>query len=452
MRSMIRTTAVLLVGLALVPLASGKAADYRRNEKQPKSKKAASSAATAKSTKSTADEGSAVQRAGGTAAAESTSKNVKASAESPRKLNKSQMTAAKRTSYKQDPPPPAPIVDSGTHDGAIVGDGCSDGSCGNGSCAGGDCGDGCCSLDGCGDCFGCDPCGYPDVITAGFEFTFLKPYWESNSAFIAQESNGLAFHQTDRQFGYQHQLAPRAWLAYACNNGLGIRTGYWQYDNDSARETGLADNNTTLAGPFIAPDSGFLTPQTINDDDTYSAISSLEARTLDLEGTKRGDFCLWALTGSAGVRYAKIKQTYDGEVRDDTDTLTSAVVYNHGFEGVGPTFGLQAVRPLGCRLSLFSAARGSILIGNGQSNLFVREGINTTVPQPTSVLSKRNDLLSIGEIQVGGEYNSLARLGRGQMFVRGTVEGQVWQGVGSASSEDGDLVFFGGTVAVGLKF
>ncbi len=449
MHSFFKATAGLWVGLVVVPLVSSQAADYRRTTKQPTTKKAASSTVTRESSATSSKTAStskspAGQRTGGSVGASSSSRNAKASADVPRKLNKSQMTSATRTAYKQDPP--APIPDAGA--GEIVsGDGCADGSCSDGSC-----GDGC-SLDGCGDCFGCDPCGgYPDVITAGFEFTFLKPYWESNPAFISQESNGLIFNQTDRQFGYQHSLAPRAWLGYACKSGVGIRTAYWQYDNDSATESGTADNNTTLAGPFVAPDSGFLAPQTINADDTYTAISSLEARTVDLEGTKRGDFCLWALTGSAGVRYAKIKQTYDSAIRDDTDTLTAVAVYNHGFEGVGPTFGLQAVRPLGCRLSLFSSARASILIGNGQQNLLITEGLDTTVPQPTSVLSKRNDLLTIGELQVGGEYNTMTRVGGGQLFVRGTVEAQVWQGVGSASSEDGDLVFFGGTVAVGLKF
>lgn len=450
MHSFLKTTAALWVGLVVVPLATGQAADYRRTSKQPTTKKAASSTAKRSTAPpaSTSSKSSKAQKAGGSVVESSKSRTTKASADVPRTLHKSQMTAAKRTAYKQEP-----IPDAVANGEVVTGDGsCSDGSCSDGSCSDGMCGDGC-TLDGCGDCFGSDPCsGYPDVITAGFEFTFLKPYWESNPAFISQESNGLVFHQTDRQFAYNHSLAPRAWLGYACKSGLGIRTAYWQYDNNSARETGVADNNTTLAGPFIAPDSGFLTPQTINNDDTYTAVSSLEARTIDLEGTKRGDFCLWSLTGSGGVRYAKIKQTYDSAIRNGNDILTAASVYDHGFEGVGPTFGLQAVRPLGCRFSLFSAARASILIGNGQENLLVREGLDGTVPQPTSVLSKRNDLLTIGEIQVGGEYNTQTRVGGGQLFVRGTVEGQVWQGVGSASSEDGDLVFFGGTVAVGLKF
>lgn len=446
MRSISKLSAALWVGLVVLPLATSQAADYRRTAKQPTTKKAASSAVkrTAESDEASSQrKTSTAQRAGGTTAS-SASSNRKASADMPRKLNKSQMTTAKRTSYKQDPP--APIPDSGN--GEIVSsEGCADGSCGSG----GGCDDGC-SLDGCGDCLSCDPCGYPDVITAGFELTFLKPYWENNPAFYSQESNGQFFNQTDRQFGYKHSLAPRAWLSYACKSGMGIRTSYWQYDADSFRETGTADNNTTIVGPFVAPDNGFFAPQTVNADDTYSAMSSLEARTVDLEGTKRGDFCLWSLTGSAGVRYAKIKQTYDAAIRDVEDQLTSAVQYNHGFEGVGPTFGLQAVRPIGCQVSLFSSARASILIGNGQQNLLITDGVDTTVPQPTSVLSSRNDLLTIGELQVGGQYNSNVRIGGGQLFLRGTVEAQVWQGVGSASSENGDLVFFGGTVAVGLNF
>jgi hypothetical protein len=38
----------------------------------------------------------------------------------------------------------------------------------------------------------------------------------------------------------------------------------------------------------------------------------------------------------------------------------------------------------------------------------------------------------------------------GWYFLRTALEGQVWQGAGSATNEDGDLGFFGLNVALGM--
>ena len=67
----------------------------------------------------------------------------------------------------------------------------------------------------------------------------------------------------------------------------------------------------------------------------------------------------------------------------------------------------------------------------------------------TTRKTSRHDVLPIGEVQMGVDYKTRP-LRFGQLFFRSALEGQLWSGVGNASSEDGDLGFVGLTAGFGL--
>ena len=87
------------------------------------------------------------------------------------------------------------------------------------------------------------------------------------------------------------------------------------------------------------------------------------------------------------------------------------------------------------------------------SELAAVDDADLTTPFNTSRTTNRDDLLSIGEIQLGFRWQSLARRGQPyRPFLTAAVEGQTWNGAGSATSEDGSLGFFGFSTGAGLMW
>lgn len=388
-----------------------------------------------------------------------------------------------RASHRQEDVAPPPVPDSGASDGAdygtmagdgsfanCTGGGCAPGSSGGIGCAGGaGCsgGIGCAGGMGCDSGLGCDvglggdlcgasiPCGPCDQLWFGFEAVFVKPYFGCNPALISTFSDSVTVIQEQQEFSYSQNLSPRAWLGYQSGSGLGVRARYWQYDTNAETVTDTSAGFTdTISAPFHLPLSNDeFGPSTIGAGERWTTNSGLQTQSIDIEGTKNIQFCSWSLLAGAGIRYAKIHQNYDGTLLNDNGALSADVHYNHGIDGVGPSFSFEARRPLGCRLSLYSAARASLLVGNSVATLNVREQLDQTFAQPSTVVTTRCDgPLTIGELQVGAEWTSNCWLLGGQVFFRGAFEAQTWQNVGNATSTDGDLIFLGGSVLAGMKY
>ena len=111
----------------------------------------------------------------------------------------------------------------------------------------------------------------------------------------------------------------------------------------------------------------------------------------------------------------------------------------------------MAVRPITCQTAIFAKARGSLLYGDGESSLSAGEDLDLATPILTTHATNRDDLLSIAEIQVGLQWHS-ACYHVYQPFLTVAMEGQMWHGAGSATSEEGTLGFFGLNAGAGLQW
>lgn len=239
---------------------------------------------------------------------------------------------------------------------------------------------------------------YGPGIYAGFEMTFLKPFFED----AAQEdafSNGV-----DRQM----EPAPRVWVGVVNASGAGLRARYWHYDHSS--KPGHVSHFFTVPKP---------------------AIMTIAAHIVELEGTNQWWVSNQMFTGGAGVRYAFFGQEFG-------DQAGTALLFKK-FQGVGPMLSAGTRRPLGnSGWALVSDIRGSILFGESrQAN------------DLTGVSRDASDMNSSVELQVGGEWSRRLRSGH-RFYLRGMLEGQLWMGAGTfveGSDTVFDAVFDGANVS-----
>lgn len=301
---------------------------------------------------------------------------------------------------------------------------------------------------------GCDPCCDTARWSAGFQFTFLKPRYDSNPAFTVTESDGASLDVlTVRDFDYDLKLTPRVWLQRESANGVGWRAQYWQFD----------DNGNSLAtsppangfGRVDHPAFGNVDIGSTIPSDIFSASTSLNAYAIDLEGTKTVDFCSWWLNVTAGIRHASITQDYAAQLRNANGGLRGRLDYSHRVSGIGPTMSLTATRSVGPCWTFFGMSRAALLFDEGRSRLSATEDADLTTPFTTRRVTQRDDLLPIGELQVGGEWKPTMVSRKGvcawQPTISAALEGQLWGNVGSATSEQGDLGFFGFNIGVALS-
>jgi hypothetical protein len=284
---------------------------------------------------------------------------------------------------------------------------------------------------------------------AGFDMVFARPHFENNVAYTVMQSDGVSFESiSETEFDYDHVLTPRIWLGYQTPEGVGLRASYWEFDQGAVAPTVNPPANGF--GDVTHPAFGGVDISSNVPTDTFSARSGLDAYTLDLEMLLCGELCNWQLLTSAGVRYASISQDYLAQLRNGAGTLVGEIDYQHATDGFGPTMAVQAKRPLFGGLSFVGLARGSLLFDDSRSQLRAGEDLDLVTPFITTRSTVRNDLLPIGELQVGSEWSS-GQLSYGEVIVRSTLEGQLWSGVGNATSESGDLGFIGYSIGVGLK-
>ncbi|WP_197529038.1 Lpg1974 family pore-forming outer membrane protein [Aeoliella mucimassa] len=292
------------------------------------------------------------------------------------------------------------------------------------------------------------------VLYAGFEATFVKPHLGSNTAFtISDDTNttpaDTTISQTD--FDYDFEFTPRVFLGWSrCGGDVGLRATWWQFDHESNIATGNPPSSGL--GSLTHPTFADVDISSVTATDTFSAYTDLNAYTIDLEGVKNTEFCKWQFGVSGGLRYAYAEQGYYATMSDDTATLLDQITYTHSISGIGPTVAIEAYRPLGCRSGTFCKARGSLLFGDNDSSLLAQEDISTTTATTTSTTSS-DDILSIYEMQIGYRWQGpIVRYRPWQPFYSVAMEGQMWDGAGNASSQDGTLGFFGLSTRVGVNW
>lgn len=284
---------------------------------------------------------------------------------------------------------------------------------------------------------------------AGVDLVFVRPHFGQNIAFSRTESDGVGFaNTTDVAFDYDYSLAPRVWVDYQTPVGIGLRASYFAFDQGSAMLT--ANPPANGFGLISHPAFGAVDISSTIPTESFSARSGLDLYSIDLEMTKRADFSTWLLLAGAGVRYASIEQEYLAQLRNGANALAGQINFRHDLSGFGPTVSVQSRRPLAESLGFFGMARGSLLFGQGHSSLQAGEDLDLALPFITTRTSQSDSLLPIGEIQVG--LDACSRLTQyGQFTTRVALEGQLWGGVGNASSESGALGLLGLSVGFGLS-
>jgi hypothetical protein len=230
--------------------------------------------------------------------------------------------------------------------------------------------------------------------------------------------------------------------------GRGWRVAYWQYDEEA--ETASASPPANGFGAITPPDFGDVDIGTAIPTDVFTANSRLNCYTVDLEATHEATRGLWLMGASYGVRFASMQQDYLARTRNAAGTLLGQIDYYRQQRGAGPTLALTAVRPMTDNLHMFGTARGSVLFGDTDANFFGGEDQDLATPFNTFRVTTRDDVWSIGEVQVGLRWLARRTSGGWQPFASGAAEGQIWNGAGSATSEDGDLGFVGFTVGIGV--
>jgi len=284
---------------------------------------------------------------------------------------------------------------------------------------------------------------------AGFEATFLKPHFTSNPAYTLMESDGSSFENyTDVEFSYDMQFAPRVFVGLQMGEEIGLRATWWHFDNDP--DVLLAQPPANGFGSITPPSFGSVDISTTVPGSSFQAGTGLTAYTLDLDITR--EFCVshWRIGAFGGLRYAEIDQKYLAQTTNASGALTGQIDYQHGLSGIGPTIGLYASIPVATRIELFSEARGAVLFGEATSSLTAGEDLDLASAFTTTSTTNRDEVMTIGEVELGLRWQGCRRR-CWQPFGSIAMEGQTWGDAGNATSEDGNVGFFGFNASFGFR-
>ncbi len=289
-----------------------------------------------------------------------------------------------------------------------------------------------------GDCaLRCTPWG----LAAGVEATYLRPDFDGSDSGLGPSN-------------FEYEAAPRIWVQWQNQSGWGIRARYWHLD---------AEQQLGLAGDF----GDTLAAQTTFED--------LDVYAVDLELTRA--FSMRKMQGwaSLGARHGRLRRDltqqftiFDlaGGGGDDASVILQEA--ERGLEGTGITMALDMRRPIGqSRFAAICNLRGSVIWGVNEFD--VSGTVIEVLPvgagdldlndfQQFQFRGTKNSGMWIGEIQVGGEWNTPlgCSVGGGNAFVRALYEAQWWNMPGVSTGDMGpnsqtqDYFFHGITAAVGF--
>ncbi len=307
--------------------------------------------------------------------------------------------------------------------------------------------------------------------SAGLGLMILQPSFESNPAFSLVTPNivlgpGIGVNVPIRQydFSYGMDVAPSVFIGYTWDSGIGVRSNYMQYQNNS-----IAAAQGT-AGPTLVAPGSFLAGSLISLLTGFGPTERAEARSdiqfliFDFEATYALQTGRWSLLGSAGIRYLNLSQSYRFDVTS-TDPGFGIDVFtfyaNNNFNGLGPTLSAEGKYRVNDFLQLYANSRGSILFGGGSST-----GGFTIAGGPLSLnlesTSHRSDILPIAELELGTEFTQT--LGQFNFFARVGFLGQAWFGADNATQglstilgsnngpQSSNLGFYGLSIRTGVSY
>lgn len=257
-----------------------------------------------------------------------------------------------------------------------------------------------CTSDNCaGDCStACDDCCEPArcrTVTGMIEIPYLTPH--TGSFFLP----GTGRITPD----FDGQVSSRYSLGVANEEGLGMRMRYWLFDHDSPP--------ATTGG--------------------VSVQQAVKAQTLDFETTQTTELCHWQMEWFGGMRYAN--QEYNLAFSPGGGAVGGLELK---FEGVGPTLGMNTLRPIGNgRVSLYGGLRGSLIFGDTRA-----AGTGAAIGLLGAGIRVDEHVMQIWDLNMGIQY------GHGPLFARLGYEAQVWDS--GLPIVNFDVGYSGPTVAIGF--
>ena len=242
------------------------------------------------------------------------------------------------------------------------------------------------------------------------------------------------------QHGYpsEYSVAPRLWLGYQVEEGMGVRLRYWQFDQQLMDQSVTTTATTTVFFDGLIATGG----------EILAFGSGMELHVIDLDVTKAFEGRYGTVTAGVGLRYASLQFDYAGALSSGAGVLQEISVGENTFEGIGPSalFDFQApIRQ--SRLSVVGGLRGSVLFGSGSDIEDVQEVV---APFTRTTVNERADRsTSVLEVSLGLQYDR--QLSEGvDGFLRCAWEGQLWMDVGSPTYDSGDMTLQGLYVGAGI--
>ncbi len=301
-------------------------------------------------------------------------------------------------------------------------------------------------------------------------FYVLRPQWSGgNPAFAvatttttvipgipAIEEQVTTIEQTEFDHGYH--FAPLVSIGYAGRNGLGVRARWWTLDSsESVGGSAILDDLAELESISVSVPSllgttallGSIADQVSEGADGILTVqgsfrSRLDLDVIDAEGIWDTTLGRSSLLVSAGVRYAHLGQSFDGEIdlASNVGAATAALRSLHSFDGAGPTVAIHAHRLIGqTNLSIYGLSRGSLLYGQrrDRASVVVPAGrLNDADPILYSISrsasATTDSLRPVMELEVGGNWTR--NVGVCDLFAESGFVGMVWFNAGNAAQSD----------------
>jgi Legionella pneumophila major outer membrane protein precursor len=269
----------------------------------------------------------------------------------------------------------------------------------------------------------CQECCPRGGWVGGIGVYIIKPHWTTNPAYATTISSGGVNVDSQTDFPYSFDAAPLVWLGYVGENGLGLRTRFWLFDQSSTR-TLTNDGSATIIS--AAPLNYLNSSSTAGDVLTFT--SGLDLDVIDCEITQTFEAGAFSGQLSAGGRYTRMEQTYvhrEAPLTALDDTIDSS----HAFDGLGPSIGAEVRRSLlDSGIALYANGRGSILFGRSSQQA---TNINNNVVANFGTYANW-DVVPTWETELGILWQQ--DTDRGLLFLDAGVVGTAFFGAGNGAN------------------
>lgn len=300
----------------------------------------------------------------------------------------------------------------------------------------------------------------------GAGFYLLKAHYDSGNFAFDQSFQGptaplpqaTVQTQSSVNFNKGYEFSPLVWAGYTDASGLGFRTRWWHFDDESstAFSAGPISAGSSLTTGFPNFSVGADTTHT----DHFLVNQETKIMVWDWEVTQDFHCGCWGMQVSGGARYGRLDMHYRATANEPgTGTVEiEKENTNNTFRGIGPTASLQGKRALGeSGLSLFALGRGSMLFGN---NSFTDNYSDKVFITATGAIANnfafhstdtRDTVMPILELEMGAEWAK--NMGKMSPYIRAGVVSQTWFGAGNPTTgTSGNLGLFGFVASAGLTF